>query len=142
MEYNFDGTVKVNPELVLHSSDRIVVAAETDHFVELSGGRRSHLLVLDQKEGLPMGDGVLGLYASWDAAKLERFLDYKDTRSNRDLKLRFVTYVRGTEGHSFDQIHQAIVSASRREDILRQQWQARLSAYDHMDDLITRELMD
>lgn len=55
MEYDFNGTVKVDPKLVLHSTDRIVVVAESPRFNQVSG-YRSHVLVLDQIEGLEMGD--------------------------------------------------------------------------------------
>ena len=137
MEYDFDGTVKVDSKLVLHSSDRIVIAAETER--PNHTGYRSHVLVLDQREGLPMGDGLLGVYASYDATKLERMLDYKDTQTNRALKQRFVTYVRNTEGHSFEGIHQAIVSASRKEEEFIGKWKRHMASCAMMDDLESRE---
>ncbi len=135
MEYDFDGCVKVDPELILHNSDRIVVAAETPRFD--MNGYRHHVLVLDRKEGLPIR--ALSIYGTWDADKLERMLDYEGTKNDRALKLRLASYIRNTEGLSFGEVSQAIASASENEDRLRQRWRDHRDSCAMMDDLEARE---
>lgn len=138
MEYDFDGTVKVNPKLVLHSTDRIVIAAEAER--PNPTGYRSHVLVLDKTEGLPMEDGLLGMYASYDPARLESILDYRETRSNRELKARFVEYVRRSNGSlSFHAIHEALATAFGEEEKFMDKRRSQLAFCGMMDELERRE---
>lgn len=137
VELLFDGTVKIDPQLVLHSTGRIVVAAETPFF--RGSGYRDNVIVLDQKEWLPMKDGLLHIYASRDVDKLEETLDYEGTQSDRVLKQRFVSYVRNTEGHDFRKVHDALVAASREEDRIIREVRERVAAFDVYEELFTRE---